>query len=185
MQPPIEPAFFAADLGGIGDALLRLWRGKKPAFGNAAERRRHQSSAENYHSAERPADVALGAIESFLQEDRTGIEPFVHLHDRDPGLSVAGQQRPLDRRRAAPARQQRGVHIETAEPRRCQDRPRQNQTIRGDHRGIGAERSEGGLVRLVPQVPRTANLEALLHRQRLNRRGLRSCPRPAGRGGCV
>ena len=65
------------------------------------------------------------------------------------------------------------MHIEAAEPRRGQNRPRQNQAVRGDHRGIGAERSEGGLLRFVPQGRRKADLKAALCRQRLNRRGLR------------
>ena len=45
----------------------------------------------------------------------------------------------LDRRRAAPARQQRGVEIEAAEPRRLEDRLRQDQSIGDDDRDIGVD----------------------------------------------
>jgi hypothetical protein len=31
-----------------------------------------------------------------------------------PGFAIAGEERALDRRRAAPARQQRGMHVERA-----------------------------------------------------------------------
>ncbi len=50
-----------------------------------------------------------------LQGDRAGIEALGDAHDRDPRPLVAGQDRALDRRRAAPSRQQRRVHVEEFE----------------------------------------------------------------------
>ncbi len=52
--------------------------------------------------------------ETVLRQQRTGIESRVHLHDGDAGFAVAGEQRALDRRRTAPARQQRSVDVERA-----------------------------------------------------------------------
>ena len=59
---------------------------------------------------------------SRVSQHRPGIEPCLHLHDRHAGHLVAGEDRALDRRRAAPARQQRGVDVEAAQPRRVEDR---------------------------------------------------------------
>jgi hypothetical protein len=70
---------------------------------------------------------------------RAGVEPLLHLHDRiTPVSAVAGQHRALDRRRAAPARQQRGVDVEAAEPRRVQDRLWQDEAIGDDDGDVGA-----------------------------------------------
>ena len=45
-QAPIEPAFLAADLPRIGDAVLRLRPGHERAVGDAVERLEHQPAAE-------------------------------------------------------------------------------------------------------------------------------------------
>ena len=50
-------------------------------------------------------------------EDRAGIEALVHLHHGHARHRVAGRDRALDRRRPAPARQQREVQIDRAERR--------------------------------------------------------------------
>ena len=58
--------------------------------------------------------------------DRTRVEPFLDLHQTDTRLPIAGQQRPLDRRRTAPAGQQREVqvdHRDTFEQRDRNDAP--------------------------------------------------------------
>ena len=39
-------------------------------------------------------------------DDRTGVEPGIHLHDADSCLRVSREQGTLDRRRASPARQE-------------------------------------------------------------------------------
>ena len=48
----------------------------------------------------------------------------------------------LDRRRAAPARQQRGVQVEAAVARRVEDRLRQDQPVGDDDRDVGGVRRE-------------------------------------------
>ena len=52
------------------------------------------------------------------REHRPGVEPALHLHDRDSRHPIAGEDRALDRRGAAPARQQRGMDVEAAIARR-------------------------------------------------------------------
>ena len=75
-----------------------------------------------------------------------GVEPFLHAHDGDARLRVARHDGALDGCRAPPARQERGVDVEAAEPRRIEHRLRQEQAI-GDHDGrIGLECSEALLL---------------------------------------
>ena len=57
----------------------------------------------------------------------------------DAGLGIAREDRPLDRRRAAPARQQRGMHVDQSEARNRQQFGREQVTV-GDHDAeVGAE----------------------------------------------
>ena len=73
---------------------------------------------------------------------RSGIESRVHAHDADAGDGVAGQQRTLNGRRAAPAGQERGVNIEAAEPGGAEHRRRQDQAVRDHHEGIQVQRPQ-------------------------------------------
>ena len=59
--------------------------------------------------------------------------PFFERHDAHAGLGVAGEDRPLDRRRAAPARQQREVHVHEAVRHRVEQRLGQQLPERDDH----------------------------------------------------
>jgi hypothetical protein len=98
--------------------------------------------------------------------DRPGVEALLHLHDRHAGLAIAGQHRALDRRRAAPARQQRGVDVDAAEPRDLEDLPRQDPPVGGDHDDVEVVLAQLGRERPV------ADLERLQHRHAERRRGL-------------
>jgi hypothetical protein len=71
-----------------------------------------------------------------LQQHGTGIEPGVHLHDGNPGFRISGKQGTLDRRRPAPARQERRVHVKGAVASRVKKRWRKKQTVRRHHYGI-------------------------------------------------
>ena len=84
-------------------------------------------------------------VHPFAEQDRTLVQPFAHLHDLDAGLAVAGHDGALDRRGAAPARQQRGVDVDAAEPRRLENGLGQDQAIGDDDGDIGVIR--------VPQKP--------------------------------
>ncbi len=52
-------------------------------------------------------------------DDGAGVQPLLHLHDRNAGLGVARPDRVLYRRRATPARQQRGMDVQAAVFRRA------------------------------------------------------------------
>ena len=73
-------------------------------------------------------------------QHRAGIQPFLHLHDGHAGDGIAGQYRALDRRRPAPAWQQRTVDVEAAQARCVEHGARQDQAIGSDHGNIAALR---------------------------------------------
>ena len=52
-----------------------------------------------------------------LEQHRAGVEALIELHDGHAGFGIAREDRALDRRGAAPARQQRAVDVHAAEPR--------------------------------------------------------------------
>ncbi len=89
------------------------------------------------------------------QQGRSGIQPLVHLHDGHAGLAVAGLDGALDGRRAAPARQQRGVDIDASEPGNGQHRRGQQQTIGHHHNQV---RRQGGQLVHGPGVPKCDGL---------------------------
>ena len=67
-----------------------------------------------------------------LEQHRPGVEARVELHDGHAGLRVAGEDRALDGRGAAPARQQRTVDVHAAEPRQIERRLRKDEAIGND-----------------------------------------------------
>ena len=83
---------------------------------------------------------------SRAQQDRAGIQARVHLHQADAGFGVAGQNGAVDRGRAAPARQQRGVDVDAAEPWGIKHGLRQDQAVSHDHGDIGIQAGKGRLL---------------------------------------
>ncbi len=88
-------------------------------------RRERVDDGDEQRGAE-PGQVALDLVAGLVGADRravparsigAGVERLHDAHDRHAGLGVAGHHRAMDRRRAAPARQQRRVHVDHAEPR--------------------------------------------------------------------
>jgi len=57
-------------------------------------------------------------------------------------LSLSPEDGARDRRRPAPARQERGVDVEAAKARGREDRPRQNEPVGHDHRRIEGQGGE-------------------------------------------
>jgi hypothetical protein len=79
-------------------------------------------------------------VDDGRQQHRPGVEAGLHAHDGDAGLRVAGLDGAVDGRRAAPARQQRGVDVDAAAARQVEHRLRQDQAVGGDHHDFGALR---------------------------------------------
>ena len=70
------------------------------------------------------------------QQHVARIQAFGHLHGGHAGLLVARDHRPLDRRRTAPARQQRAVHVDAPARRDVEHRFWQQLAVRHDDDGI-------------------------------------------------
>ena len=91
-------------------------RGRRPRpapVPSAAARSRARGSALH----QRRDRVLLGERRGALREDRPGVEALVHEVEREADLAVARSQRPAERVRAAPARQERRVAVDDAEAR--------------------------------------------------------------------
>jgi hypothetical protein len=110
----VQRAVGRRDLLGVGHALLRLLDARRVLLEHADQQARaevHQTGGERAVRVVGPDRLGL------RQAHRPAVEAGGDLHDRDPGLGVAGHHGPLHGRRPAPARQQRRVHVEQAEVR--------------------------------------------------------------------
>ena len=99
-----------------------------------------------------------------------------------PVTWIAGEDRALDRRRPAPARQQQAWTLRQPCGGPVEDRLRQDQAIGGDHRDIGLEREEVGLRFHVAQRLGMAHRDAERLGRALHRRGLQLLAAPGGAG---
>ena len=110
----------------------------------------------------------------FLEEDIARIHPFVHLHDGDPGLRIAGEDRTLNRSGPAVSREERGVNVDRAADRHVQERLRKNLAVGGHDDRFGVERAQafddGGIAKLF----RLLDHEPTLERQFLDGGGSRN-----------
>ncbi len=105
------------------------------------------------------------------RKDRAGIEALVHSHDGDARLRIARHDRTLDRRGTPPARQQRSMGIDAAEPRRGKHGRRQDQAVGDRDREVRTQRRERRLRLLALQARRSPDrkprsLGAHRHRRR-------------------
>ena len=91
---------------------------------------------------QRPRRVVVGDRQRAHRRHRPGVEPRLHAHDRDAGLAVAADDRPLDRRGAAQLRQQRRVHVVGPEPRQIEQALRQDAPVGDDDEEVGGERRQ-------------------------------------------
>ncbi len=101
--------------------------------------------------------------------DGTGVEALLQGHEAAAGLGVAGQDRPLDGRRAAPARQQAEVDVDEAQ--RGQEVGPDQLPVGDDHAQLGAPGH--GLEDVVGAV---ADGEPQLQRRGLHRRRRQRAP---------
>ena len=98
-----------------------------------------------------------------------------------PLCGIPGQHRALDRRRAAPAREQRGMDIDTAQTRRLQNRGWQQQTIGHHDHQIGVERTQlGDRIGILFQALGLEDRNAAGLRQQLDRAHLELLSAPGG-----
>ena len=104
-----------------------------------------------------------------LEQHRSGVQPGFHLHHGHAGFAVTRFDRALNRRRAAPARQQRGMAVDAAQAGNIQYRLRQDQTVGHHYQQIGPEVGQRLLVCRVTQPFRLHYRQAMLERECLDR----------------
>ena len=145
----------------LDDQLARRARPGGPAASPWCHRRRSASAFDHQHVA--------------------GVEPGIHLHDRDAGARVAGLDRALDRRGAAPARQQRRVNVQAAQARQLEHPGRQDRARRPrrrSHRAAPASSARAPPARRRRYLPSSRSPRgwisgnAVRERKRLDRRRL-------------
>ena len=152
----------------------------RPAAASAEAAHRQLAAERREARQQRRAGVVGGDRRRLDQQDRAGVEAGVHLHQGDAGLGVAGLDRPLDRRGAAPARQQRRMDVDAAEPRQREQPRRQDQAVGGDDDRLGRggderrprRRGVVGEAAVEAQPPRLRHRQAVRERERLDRRRL-------------
>ena len=131
----IELAILGPDLLGVGDAVAGLRRERRLGL------RQHLAEQLGRDLGGARVDgarvVVRPDVEGTLRGDRPGVELGDRPVDGDAGALVAGHERALDRRGAAPARQQRRVDVEPQ--RAVEQRVRDQQPVRADDDGVGAE----------------------------------------------
>jgi len=80
--------------------------------------------------------ICGGIVQSYrmaaFEQHRAGVETLIELHDGYAGFGIAREDGALDRRRAAPAREQRAMDVHAAETRNRQNPAWQDETV-GHH----------------------------------------------------
>ena len=160
------------DLRGVGDLLLVLLR---PLGSVALDV--HEGSEQGVRAQVGQLIGKLGG--AFAVDDGgaahavgTCVQALLHAHDAHARLLVARQDGSLDGRGAAPARQQRRVHVEAAEARDVEHLLRQDGAVGRDADHVGGERGQLALRRLVAQGARSQHAQAAALGRGLHRRGL-------------
>ena len=175
----LEPRFGLVDLGRVGDAVRGLeHRGKG---GEIRQHRAHQPRAEPRQLHRQLARILGTHKRAADVAHRPGIQSALHLHDRDARFRISREDRALESRRAAPARQQRGVDVQAAMTRASEHRLGQQQSIGRDHCGIEPKRRERRLLVRAAQRGGAAYGQAKQPRAQLDRRraiGLAAPRRP-------
>ena len=140
---PVEPAVVEGELRGEG-------RARPPAASRAAVPAASSSTTPASRAAPDAARASSRCPAVWLRpigarlhrEDVAGVEFGHELEDRGAGLLIAGHDRALHGSRAAPARQQREVQVDPAEPRGAEQRLAHQTAVRDDHAEIGFQRDQ-------------------------------------------
>mgnify|MGYP000190324083 CR=1 FL=1 len=161
---PVNGGLALVDLVRVVHALGALRRGAQ-----AARRHRPQGIDDQPRAQPRQRIVQRGRGvvrpdgQARLKQHIPGIEALVHLHDRDAGFHVTRFDGALDRRRTAPARQQRGVDVQAAQAGRHEHPARQDQAIGRDDqhvkpRGLQHRARGGGILGKLAILAQAARL---------------------------
>ena len=180
---PVDAGFRRGNLLGIGDAVFGLGHGfQRVPFQGGQGARPHQGPG--LHRLVMQAGCCVGVCDThgFRQQDRPGVQARLHLLDLDARHLIPGHDGPLDRRRPAPARQEGGVQVETAQPRRIERLLRQDLAVSDHGSEIEVQRSDLGDDLRVAETLRRGDRNAQHFGQLVDRRLLFALPpTPAAR----
>ena len=131
----------------IGASVARAWScgvGRTLPSARPRERLEQQLGAESREARLQLGRGLLGADRRGAREqDRAGVEPVVDQHGGDARLRLAVDDRPLDRRRAAVAGQQRAVDVDgAAAAAMSMTAARQDLAVGDHHLDLGRERAQ-------------------------------------------
>ena len=104
------------------------------------------------------------------QQHIAGIQTLGHLHGGNTRLFVARDNRPLDRRGTAPARQQRTMHVDAAVRRNIEHRLGQQLAVGHHDDDLGCQRAQTRLLVLIFERIRLKDRDIMRERQRFHRR---------------
>ena len=178
---PVHPGLRLLELVRIGGALCGLRR-----RGQTPRKHRRQFPEQEISGKLRETIVQRNPGRVHFDrrlgpgQDRARIQSPLHLHQADPRLPIAGQQRPLHRCGTAPARQQRGVQVDRPQARGRQNGWGQNKPVGNHHHEIQIERAQMVLRRSRPQGLGLPDRNASVPGQRLHRADAHAPP-PTGR----
>ena len=138
---PIDQRFFLADLRRIRRTLCGLRTRRQRSSDHPIQGFDHRLGTHLRQAVmQRARRVGTRDGGRFLEQHRARIETRVHLHDGHAGLRIACEQRAMDRRGSAPARQQRSMDVDATHRRHGQHRGREYQTVGDDDHHIGSVR---------------------------------------------
>jgi hypothetical protein len=120
-----------------------------------------------------------GDLHRLAHDYGTGVQPGVHSHDGDSGFAITREQRSLDGRGSAPARQQRRMNIEGAR-RGLQHAWRKNQTVGRHHHCIRLRRAKARRNVGAAELSWLPHVEASGHRKTLDRARVKTHTAPCG-----
>jgi hypothetical protein len=137
--PPVDRLIALLDLASVGHARLRLRDRLQPAGRDLRQRLHDHAGTERRELVMQGAGIVVrGDSDARLHEHWPGIESGLHPHQRHARFPIARHQRALDRRRTAPARQQRRVDIDGPEARHREHAHREDQSVGRDDKEIRA-----------------------------------------------
>ena len=174
---------------GVADAGLGLLdRLQLAASGKGQRAHDHLAAKLGQPVVQRAGGVCAFDGEGFGEQHVAGVQAGIHLHDGDAGLRVARFNGAVNRRGAAPARQQRGVDIQATQPGRVKHPLRQDQPVGGHHHHVGICRFNGlarasGVFRVFavqPQASGLGNGNGVALRPLLDGRGVQLHAAPGG-----
>src|ERR671911_635392 len=142
---PDEAGDLTVELRGVGGKRVVLWLWTRQTTREKRQSLDQCGGAEiREASGQRSRCLIRANRRGHTVDDGTAVETFLHLHDRDASLSVAGEDRLLNWCRPTMPRQEGSMHVDHAPGRRVEHVGPENVTIRHHDAQIGLEAPQAG-----------------------------------------